>query len=46
MNIEQKYSVNHYLGSEIRNYVYNKEIAILENPRTFLKVYYKSLKPD
>ena len=30
MDIEQKYSVNHYLVSALLNYVDNKEIAIPE----------------
>ena len=36
MNIEQKYSVNHYLVSALLNYVDNKEIAIPEIQRPFV----------
>lgn len=35
MDIEQKYSVNHYLVSALLNYVDNKEIAIPEIQRPF-----------
>ena len=36
MDIEQKYSVNHYLVSALLNYVDNKEIAIPEIQRPFV----------
>lgn len=36
MNVEQKYSVNHYLVSALLNYVDNKEIAIPEIQRPFV----------
>ena len=36
MEIEQKYSVNHYLVSALLNYVDNKEIAIPEIQRPFV----------
>ena len=36
MDVEQKYSVNHYLVSALLNYVDNKEIAIPEIQRPFV----------
>ena len=36
MDIEQKYSVNHYLVSALLNYVDNKEIAIPKIQRPFV----------
>ena len=36
MDLEQKYSVNHYLVSALLNYVESKEIAIPEIQRPFV----------